>query len=81
MHADGKLTLASFQNGIREKSIDYKMWKMFTITMSDCIPGQIDPKPFHKKGPVKLIQRVKVALLFLHVTSKLLQFTILKLSG
>ena len=28
------------------------------------------------KGPVKLIQWVKVALLFLHVTSKLFQFTI-----
>ena len=32
------------------------------------------------KGPVKLIEWVKIALLFLHVTSKLFQFTILKLS-
>ena len=33
------------------------------------------------KGPVKLIEWVKIALLFLHVTSKLFQFTILNLSG
>ena len=33
------------------------------------------------RGPVKLIEWVKIALLFLHVTSKLFQFTILNLSG
>ena len=33
------------------------------------------------KGPVKLIEWVKTALLFLHVTSKLFQFMILNLSG
>ena len=33
------------------------------------------------KGPVKLIEWVKIALLFLHVTSKLFQFTILNLPG
>ena len=32
------------------------------------------------KGSVKLIERVKIALLFLHVMSKLSQFTILDLS-
>ena len=32
------------------------------------------------KGPVKLIEWVKKAFLFLHVLSKLFQFTILKLS-
>ena len=31
------------------------------------------------KGPVKLMEWVKIALLFLHVTSNLFQFTILKL--
>ena len=30
-----------------------------------------------QKGPVELIKWVKIALLFLHVTSKLFQFTIL----
>ena len=33
------------------------------------------------KEAVKLIQWVKIARLFLHATSKLFQFTILKLSG
>ena len=32
-------------------------------------------------GPVKLIEWVKIALLFLHVMSKMFQFTILNLSG
>ena len=31
------------------------------------------------KGPVKLIHWVKIALLFLHVTSKLFHFTVLSL--
>ena len=30
------------------------------------------------EGPVKLIQWVRIALLFLHVTSKVFHFTILK---
>ena len=42
-------------------------------------PG--DELRFISKGPVKLIEWVKIALLFLHVTSKLFQFTILNLSG
>ena len=33
------------------------------------------------KGPVKLTESVKIALLFLNVTLKLFQFTILNLSG
>ena len=32
------------------------------------------------KGPVKLIEWVKIAILFLRVTLKLFQFTILNLS-
>ena len=39
------------------------------------------PARNHNKGPVKLIEWVKMALLFLHVTSKLIQSTILNLSG
>ena len=33
------------------------------------------------KGPVKLMEWVKIALLFLHVTLKLFQFMIMNLSG
>ena len=46
--------------------------------------GEIGFKKRHMrrdKGPVKLIEWVKIALLFPHVTSKLVQFTILNLSG
>ena len=35
----------------------------------------------HVKGPMKIIERVKIAIIFLHVTSKLYQFMILNLFG
>ena len=48
---------------------------------SHCNVDESYERPLIKKGPVKLIQWVKIALLFLHVISKPFQFTILNMSG
>ena len=49
-----------------------KITKLIEKTLVPC---------FLKKGPVKLIEWAKIALLFLHPTTKLFQFTILNLPG
>ena len=43
-------------------------------------PGELPEINALQKGPVKLIEWMKIALLFSHVTSELFQFTILNLS-
>ena len=58
-----------------------KSWQEDGISLVTIVSQPNECLKFGPKGPVKLIQRVQIAHSFLHVMSKLFQFTILNLSG